>query len=236
MSDIQAPNGFEVNEALAGTDEMEVYQPASGGVRRNKRALLSVLKTFFQTITLGAPENGDILTSTGADLPQSSGVKLADVQSDIVDNAAGVAANAGDITSAQNQLDDSVGLATGAVQGVGIDNGPTFNGGVQTDGTLLRTKIVDIGDWDMVLSGAVDIPHGFGANYKKIRSVSAIVRDDDDSIYYDITIAQGILSGGVSLINSTDVRLTRVSGAVFTSASFDQTSYNRGWITITYEA
>lgn len=39
---------YEVNEALADTDLMEVFQPSSGGIRREKKGLLSVLKTFFQ--------------------------------------------------------------------------------------------------------------------------------------------------------------------------------------------
>jgi len=48
MSDIQAPNGFETNETLDGAaDVMEVFQPGSGGVRRNKKALLDTLGTFF---------------------------------------------------------------------------------------------------------------------------------------------------------------------------------------------
>ncbi len=147
MSDIQTPNGLEVNEALASTNEMEVYQSASGGVRRNKRALLSVLKTFFTTITVGTPTSGDILTSTGAALPQGSGVKvteIADNASDIATNTADILTNAGDITSEAGtrsaadiaitaDLDSRVLAPTGSPQGVGDDDGPTFSGGVQTD-------------------------------------------------------------------------------------------------------
>ena len=39
---------YEFNEALADTDLIEVFQPSSGGIRREKKGLLSSLKSFFQ--------------------------------------------------------------------------------------------------------------------------------------------------------------------------------------------
>ena len=80
MSDIQTPNGLEANETLVGaTDEIEVYQPASGGIRRNKRAFLDTLKTFFQIITGGVLNN--IVTFGGSSNIQDSGVAVADIGS-----------------------------------------------------------------------------------------------------------------------------------------------------------
>ena len=88
MADIQTPNGLEVNEALVGaTDEMEVYQPASGGIRRNKYAFLNTLKTFFQIITGGVLNN--IVSFGAGGAIHDSGVGL----SDISDNATAIGLN-----------------------------------------------------------------------------------------------------------------------------------------------
>ena len=88
MSDIQAPNGFETNETLDGAaDVMEVFQPGSGGVRRNKKALLDTLATFFKNvleriivstdITMTSPEN--YLVSGNYDLTLPSSPAVGDV-------------------------------------------------------------------------------------------------------------------------------------------------------------
>ncbi len=82
MSDIQAPNGFETNETLDGAaDVMEVFQPGSGGVRRNKKALLDTLTAFFKNvleriivstdITMTSPENYLVSGNYDLTLPSS---------------------------------------------------------------------------------------------------------------------------------------------------------------------
>ena len=38
----------------------------------------------------------------------------------------------------------------------------------------------------------------------------------------------------ITYINSTIIDLTRVASGVYDGASFDSTSFNRGWITIWY--
>jgi hypothetical protein len=76
-------------------------------------------------------------------------------------------------------------------------------------------------------------------DYKKIRSVSVVIRDDADSSYYtpdshsaigvnDLDIRLSTL--GVSLVN------TNISGGLYGNSSFDATGYNRGWVTIIYES
>ncbi len=47
MSGTIQTDQYEVNEALADNNLIEVFQPSSGGIRREKKGLLSVLKTFF---------------------------------------------------------------------------------------------------------------------------------------------------------------------------------------------
>jgi len=101
---------------------------------------------------------------------------------------------------------------------------------------VLKTKTIDIGDWDMDASDSVSIAHGI-ADFKKIRSVNIIVRNDTDNAYYKIETPDttGVVSGGVSRVISTVIDIFRLSGGFFDGTAFDSTSYNRGWITIQYE-
>lgn len=78
MAEIQAPNGYEVNEAIDGANDiMEIFQPGSGGLRRNKKVLLNVLKAFFQALAAGAA--GRIVTLTAGGIIQDSAVNISDV-------------------------------------------------------------------------------------------------------------------------------------------------------------
>lgn len=106
--------------------------------------------------------------------------------------------------------------------------------GIETDGSKLKTKIVEIGDWNMSSTITLNVNHGI-IDYRKIRSVTFVIRNDSDNEYY----AGNTLVGGTSapaagayIISSTYVRLTRVTSGFFDSADFNATSYNRGWITV----
>jgi hypothetical protein len=92
----------------------------------------------------------------------------------------------------------------------------------------LLSKTVSIGDWNMDSTITVDIAHGL-SDFKKVRSISVIVRNDDDDEYWDL-----LASGQISFADATNVRLTRTTAGTFDSVDFDSTSYNRGWITIHY--
>lgn len=107
-------------------------------------------------------------------------------------------------------------------------------GGVVTGG--LKCKILEIGDWDMVAGYSVQVVHGMDVT--KIRSVSALIRNDQDSLYY--AAGQGGTSSPTDAFwifqaGSTWVELRTTGGTTFDSTNFDSTSYNRGWITIWYD-
>ncbi|MCK5605893.1 hypothetical protein KAR91_28610 [Candidatus Pacearchaeota archaeon] len=113
------------------------------------------------------------------------------------------------------------------------------DGGIQTDGSnTLKTKIIDIGDWDMDATANVNIAHGL--TYANIRSVQTIVRDDADLIKSVLT--SGLIDTAAEVqgysdqITPTNVKLNRKTGGFYDNVSYDSTSYNRGWITITYIA
>lgn len=101
----------------------------------------------------------------------------------------------------------------------------------------LRTKILLIGDWDMDATGNLNVTHGL-PDFKKIRGVDVVIRDDADTTYYNLpyTASAGTAGAGVNIMTSTVINLARVTGGNFDSTSFDSTGYNRGWVTITYEA
>lgn len=102
----------------------------------------------------------------------------------------------------------------------------------------LKTKVVNIGTWDMDGTATVSITHGI-TDFKKIRSVTATIRNDDDDKYYILenTIDGSFnISGAIGEINSTLLYLTRKTGGVFDSTDFNNTSgsFNRGFVTILY--
>lgn len=120
---------------------------------------------------------------------------------------------------------------------INTSNAIIASGGIQTDGaTTLKIKIIDIGDWDMDATTNIDIPHGL--TLANIRSASALVRHDLDTAYYALTpgniTGPTEVDGFMGLIDSTNIKLVRRAGGIFDNTGFDSTSYNRGWITITY--
>jgi len=140
--------------------------------------------------------------------------------------------------SATSVATDTISEETAAA-GVTIDGMLVKDGGAAavSDGTnIIKTKIIDIGDWNMDSTNSVTIAHGL--TLANIRSVSAIIRDDADTFSVPLTPGN-IISGTevdiwISTINSTTIALLRRAGSSFDGPSFDSTSYNRGWVTITY--
>lgn len=111
-------------------------------------------------------------------------------------------------------------------------------GGIETDGTKLKTKVIDIGDWDMDDASFVTIAHGL-SDWKKTRRISVIIRNDGDDSYYSFGDCLNVIDPQHLVrnvyIDATNVTLTRDADGVFDAATFDTAaSYNRGWITITY--
>ena len=101
---------------------------------------------------------------------------------------------------------------------------------------LLKTKIIEIGDWNMDTGTGVSVTHNV-ADRKKIREVTAIIRSDDDGTYRKLahTGTSGTTSGAVTSIASTTIGLSRTTGGIYDDAAYNSTSFNRGWVTVTYE-
>ena len=98
--------------------------------------------------------------------------------------------------------------------------------------TLLNQKVIDIGDWNMDTTLAVNVAHGL-ADFKKVRTINVLIRNDADTTYTDLSwLTPGFSDAKSYFISSTNVTISRSDG--FNSTDYDSTSYNRGWITIQY--
>ncbi len=103
----------------------------------------------------------------------------------------------------------------------------------------LNTKVVEIGDWNMVDDSSVSIAHGL--TLSKIREVSAVIRNDADSKYLRLPMfsTAGDAQAWIGEADATEVDIFRLTGGVFDSTLYNDivqnlVPYNRGWITIQY--
>jgi len=96
----------------------------------------------------------------------------------------------------------------------------------------LKTKTIEIGDWNMDATASVSIAHGL--TYGNIRFAHASIRNDLDTMG---TPLPGNLTTSVDLNltwDGTNVILTRRSGVAYDSTDYDSTSFNRGWVILWY--
>jgi len=128
------------------------------------------------------------------------------------------------------QLSDTLFVSTAGV----------YSKGIKTDTTAFKTKVIEIGSWDMDTVGSKNVAHGI-SDYTKIRSINAIIRNDADTLLYPINTVGG--SSGTepqgnawAVNNSGSVLLMKVVSGVFDNTSFNDSVINRGWLTIVYEA
>ena len=107
----------------------------------------------------------------------------------------------------------------------------------------IHTKIIDLEEWNMYVTGGgtgvsfKDITHGI-ADFKKIRSMTAtIISDDETNIsVIDKPDGLGTVAGGIAYATSTIVRIIIYASGAFDDPNFnDDSSFNRGWITIEYD-
>lgn len=107
--------------------------------------------------------------------------------------------------------------------------------------TSLKTKVVEIGDWNMDATSEVSINHGITNGSSVIRFIYAVIQQDSlgDAFPLDMKSpvnTNGDKQGGVYSISDTSVTLERLDSGFFDDTGFDSTGgFNRGWITILYE-
>jgi hypothetical protein len=96
----------------------------------------------------------------------------------------------------------------------------------------MRTKIIEIGVWNMNTTQIVNVTHGL--DLAKIRRVTSIIVNDAGTAKYsfdvNVTGSMGIITAGAA-----DIELNNVTGSFFdASASFSGTAANRGHVLIEY--
>lgn len=96
----------------------------------------------------------------------------------------------------------------------------------------LRTKVIEIGDWNMDTATAISVTHNL--TLAKIRNMFATIRNDDDNLYYHFPFDGGSAEDWIRADGSSIV-LTRKTGGIFDDAVlFNSLVFNRGWVTIVY--
>lgn len=106
--------------------------------------------------------------------------------------------------------------------------------------TNIKTKIIEIGDWNMDITNTISPLHGL-SDHTKIRHVSAMIREDSPSTnQYPFLLGKGSTTitsphGSFGPNTNTVIQMFRTSGGDFDNSAFEDTSYNRGWILIIYE-
>lgn len=194
--------------------------------------------TVLSATTLGAGVLNSSLTSLGtiALLSVASGgfTSANHDHSAINQGGAAAAGNLGGTTLAANVTASSL-TSLGTLTALTVTGVITANGGIQTDGAnTLKTKVIDIGDWNMDTTATVSVAHGL--TWTSIRKISVIIRDDVPDYYYDFPSYFDGTTWEYVRADSTNIILQRSTSGVFDSVVYDSTSYNRGWIIITYIA
>ena len=107
------------------------------------------------------------------------------------------------------------------------------------DGSVkLRTKIVDIADWNMATTSTKSVAHGI-SDFKKIVSVAARIRNDGNTVYEPldkVNTTTFTLEGGVSTTGSASVILSRATGGFFDDSAYSTNPGPRGLMVVTYMA
>jgi len=89
----------------------------------------------------------------------------------------------------------------------------TASSGIDSSGgaIFIKTKVLEIGDWDMDTAASVNVAHGL--THTNIRRITALIRNDDDSFFRmldnDDSAAIAISS------NSTNIILSREASGAF---------------------
>lgn len=209
-----------------------VIEEFNGGTITGDLTLQDALGDYFLNI-----DSGDGVTNRASIIRlRNNGINRWDLYKDIATESGG---NAGS-NFRIDRIDDA-GAVIGTAMTINRATGDTtFSGeltaggeSVTTSNVALKSKTIDIGDWNMDITNSVTVAHGL--TLADIRKVDVSIRNDTGELYPLIVggTATGVEGGWIG--GTTLVTLTRVTSGYFDgSSSFDDTSYNRGWITIEY--
>ena len=104
--------------------------------------------------------------------------------------------------------------------------------------TPLKKKIIQIGDWNMDVSNNLLVLHTI-TDFTKIRHATATIIADNGLFIQPLNkfvTTTELIQGGVGGWDSTTIFLARVTSGFFDSTAYDSLGFNRGFITIEFEA
>ena len=107
---------------------------------------------------------------------------------------------------------------------------------------VLKKKVIEIGDWNMDSDVSKLVNHGISVATANFRNVSVMIIDDAGIVLTPLNFTSSgsvVIQGGIGIVSggiTATVNLFRLTGGVFDSTNYNATSFNRGWITIEYEA
>jgi hypothetical protein len=113
----------------------------------------------------------------------------------------------------------------------------TASGGISENSRTIKRKIVDIGDWNMDSSLTATVATSVTGS--TIRSANVMIRNDSSSSFLPIDFMVGTgqeVSGSFNIDSSGVFTLRRTASGFFDQTAFSATSFNRGYISIEYEA
>lgn len=124
-----------------------------------------------------------------------------------------------------------------AFQDITTPASTTTQGIIETGSSAtIKYTVLNVGDWNM--SGSTTssaISHGL--TLSTIRGVSVVLRTDQGNIFgHGLTNTYVYYHGGFHLSTTTITLNTSGAIVVLSGQTLTATSYNRGWITIWYEA
>lgn len=132
-------------------------------------------------------------------------------------------------------------IATSAEVSDGVDAIRAVTPSTLRSRLTTREIIIDISDWNMQANPSILVSHSI-PDILKVRGIDVMIVYDVGAAVYPrmfplnkiTTNVEGKVAGGVFFITPTQISLERFDGAIFDSGDFNDTSYNRGWITIRY--
>lgn len=120
---------------------------------------------------------------------------------------------------------------------IATDNDIIATGGIATggDSIVVKVKTVQIGDWDMDTDATITVAHGL-SDFFPVAASGGIINDTGGTFRiignYTAANATAPTDLGIDKIDATEITLKR--GSAMDNTSYDQTSYNRGYVVIWY--
>jgi hypothetical protein len=120
--------------------------------------------------------------------------------------------------------------ASGNLQDSGVVAGEVSNIIEAASSATIKMKVFELGDWDMDADNTSStIAHGITDGHDYVRAASCMIRADTGSETYSIEV------GGYIEVSDDHFYVARTAGGFFDYNIFDNTSFNRGWVTLWYE-